>query len=99
MPIHTAERAGSVTRAISRIGQRRQVVIPKAVFDALRFRSGDFVEVTAEGAGRLSMQRKKLVDADDILTPEEATKVRRGEAQLARGQSKPWRTVKDALDR
>ncbi len=30
---------------IGKIGQRRQVVIPKEIFDALGLRTGDFVEV------------------------------------------------------
>jgi hypothetical protein len=42
---------------------------------------------------------KRMVDAADVLTPEEAKIVRRGEAQLKRGESKPWRTVKNALPR
>ena len=84
--------------AISRIGQRRQVVIPKAIFDELRLQEGDFVEVTAQ-AGHVFMKRKKLVDADDVLTKEEEKKVRKGEAQLKRGQSRPWRSVKHELVR
>jgi hypothetical protein len=49
--------------------------------------------------GLLSMKPKTLIDADDVLTPAEEKKVRRGEAQLQRGESKPWRVVKDALAR
>ncbi len=83
--------------AVSRIGQRRQVIIPKRVFDALKLRTGDFVEVSAEG-GRLQMRPKRLVDiGDDSLTPSEAAKVRRGEAEVAAGRSKSWRTVKNEL--
>lgn len=81
---------------ISRIGQRRQVVIPKQVFDSLKLREGDFMEVTVE-RGRLHMRPKRLVDLDDTLTPREAAKVRRGEAELKAGQSKSWRTVKHEL--
>src|SRR5260370_22969794 len=85
--------------AVSRIGQRRQVVITKAIFEAMRMKEGDFMEITAEH-GRVSMKPKKLVDVeDDTLTPEEAKLVRRGEAQLRRGESKPWRAVKHALAR
>jgi hypothetical protein len=42
---------------------------------------------------------KRAADARDPLTAKEAKIVRRGEAQLKRGQSKPWRTIKDALPR
>jgi len=87
------------TAVVSRIGQRRQVVIPKRVFDALKLRAGDFVEVSAEG-GRLQMRPKRLVDiGDDSLTAGEAVKVRRGESEIKAGQSKSWRTVKDELGR
>ena len=45
------------------------------------------------------IKAKRLVDPEDTLTPAEAEVVRRGEAQLKRGQSKPWRAVKHALAR
>jgi len=84
--------------AVSRIGQRRQVVIPKAVFEALQLREGDFVEMTVE-RGRVAMRPKRLVDIDDVLTSREVAKVRQGEAQLKAGRSKPWRAVKRELGR
>ena len=90
--------SASSTAAVSRIGQRRQVVIPKAVFEALRLQEGDFVEVTVE-RGRLAMQPKRLVDVSNVLTKREAAKVRQGEAQLKAGRSKPWRTIKHDLGR
>lgn len=84
---------------MSRIGQRRQIVIPKRVFDALKLRPGDFLEVSAEG-GRLNMRPKRLVDiSDDRLTSGEAAKVRRGEAEIEAGKSRSWRTVRNELDR
>jgi AbrB family looped-hinge helix DNA binding protein len=83
---------------VSRIGQRRQVVIPKRVFDALKLRAGDFVEVSAEG-GRLQMRPKRLVDiGDDTLLAGEAAKVRRGEAEIKAGRTQSWRSVKNELD-
>jgi AbrB family looped-hinge helix DNA binding protein len=85
--------------AVSRIGQRRQVVIPKRVFDALKLQAGDFVEVSAEN-GRLQMRPKRLVDIGDYaLTASEAIKVKRGEAEIKAGRSKSWRTVKSELGR
>ncbi len=61
---------------ISKLGQRRQVVIPKAICDALGLKIGDFVEMQAT-RGRVVIKPKKLVDADDVLTPEEE-KIARG---------------------
>jgi len=84
--------------AVSRIGQRRQVVIPKALFDALQLREGDFVEMTVEH-GRVAMRPKRLVDVDEVLTRAEAAKIRKGEAELQAGQSRPWRAIKRELGR
>ena len=74
-------------------------MIPKRVFDALKLRAGDFVEVSAEG-GRLQMRPKRLVDIEDeVLMAGEAVAVRRGEAEIKAGRTKSWRTVKDELGR
>jgi AbrB family looped-hinge helix DNA binding protein len=82
---------------VSRIGQRRQVVIPKRAFDALKLQAGDFVEVTVD-RGNLQLRPKRLVDVEDFtLNSREAAKVRRGEAELKAGESKPWRVVKHEL--
>jgi hypothetical protein len=40
---------------------------------------------------------KRVADGDDTLSPAEAKIVRRGEAQLKRGESKSWRAIKHAL--
>jgi AbrB family looped-hinge helix DNA binding protein len=98
MAIKTVQLEPGNKVALGRIGQRGQVVIPKAILDALRLKEGDFVEITTEG-GRVHMKPKKLIDAEDVLTPEEEKRVRKGEAQLKRGQSKPWHAVKNALAR
>ena len=85
------------TVGISRIGQRRQMVIPKSVFDELHLETGDFVEVTGEGSGRFSVKRKKLVDADEILTSDEAKRLRHSLKQAQEGKSRPWNKVKHEL--
>jgi AbrB family looped-hinge helix DNA binding protein len=53
---------------ISKLGQRRQIVIPKEICDELGLEEGDFVEV-ARAESRIIITPKKLVDADEILTP------------------------------
>ena len=83
---------------IGRIGQRRHVVIPMEILKTLNLRAGDFVAFTEQKNGVL-IKAKRMVDPEDTLTPAEAKIVRRGEAQLKRGDSKPWRAVKDALSR
>jgi len=54
---------------IGKIGQRRQVVIPKDIFDTLGLKTGDFVEVT-QVKGTVVIKPKRLIDADEeVLTP------------------------------
>ena len=83
---------------ISKLGQRRQVVIPKEICDELGLAVGDFVEVNRV-KNTVVIERKKLVDADDALSPEEERIVRKGERQLREGKSKPWSAIKHALAR
>jgi len=83
---------------IGRIGQRREVVIPREIFEKLKMREGDIVAFSRIGDSVL-IKPRRLVEAEDELTPEEAKLVRRGEAQLKRGESKSWRDVKHALAR
>lgn len=71
--------------AISKLGQRRQVVIPKNICDELGLQQGDFVEVNRT-KGMVVIKPKKLVDPDLVLTAKEAAAVRRGETQLRHGQ-------------
>lgn len=98
MPTKTVALGGAGKRAsLSRIGQRRQVVIPKEVFERLRLREGDFVEVTVD-RGRVSMKPKKLADADDALTASDAKKVRHALKQMGEGKTKSWADLKHELD-
>lgn len=83
---------------ISKLGQRRQVVIPKDICEALGLEVGDYVEVNRV-KGTVVIQPKKLLDADDVLTPEEEAVVRKGERQLRQGKSTPWHQVKHELGR
>jgi bifunctional DNA-binding transcriptional regulator/antitoxin component of YhaV-PrlF toxin-antitoxin module len=90
--------ATTTAERIGRLGQRRQVVIPREIVESLRMRTGDFLAITQK-ANAVIIKAKRMVDADDVLTTKEAKLVRRGEAQLKRGESKPWRDVKNALER
>ncbi|MEK7561015.1 MAG: AbrB/MazE/SpoVT family DNA-binding domain-containing protein [Patescibacteria group bacterium] len=55
---------------ISKLGQRRQVVIPKQIWDALGLQTGDYVEVQRVNR-TVVIKPKKLVDAEDVLTSEQ----------------------------
>ncbi|MBI1748511.1 MAG: AbrB/MazE/SpoVT family DNA-binding domain-containing protein [Acidobacteria bacterium] len=83
--------------AISKLGQRRQVVIPKDIFEDLNMHEGDFVEVKKQNNG-VFIKPKKLVDADDTLTPAEAKRVRRAEARMRAGKGIPWEEAKKKLN-
>jgi AbrB family looped-hinge helix DNA binding protein len=82
---------------VSRVGKRRQVVIPKAVCEEVGLKEGDFVEVKYS-RGAIVLTAKKLVDRDDVLTPEEEKIVLRGEHQLRRGDSLTLEQLEDELD-
>jgi len=90
----------SVTRRdampIMKLGQCRQVVIPKEICEELHLQKGDFVEVTSHESV-IVVKPKKLVDADDILTLEEEQLVRKGERELKKGASVAWEDVKKKL--
>jgi AbrB family looped-hinge helix DNA binding protein len=81
---------------IARVGQRRQVIIPRDILKTLNLQAGDLVAFTEKRDGVL-ITPKRQIDPDDTLTPKEARIVRRGLAQLKRGESKPWRAVKNVL--
>jgi len=81
---------------LSKLGKRRQVVIPKAICEQLRLEEGDYVEVDLKD-NMVIIKPKKLVDADEILTPKEAAIVKQGETQLQRGEGTSWENVKENL--
>lgn len=83
---------------ISKIGQRRQVVIPKDVFDELGLQEGDFVEVT-RAKGAVVIKPKKLVDPDDALTPEEEKLLLKAEEQIRRGEYTTLEKLENKLER
>jgi len=83
---------------IGKVGQRRQVVIPKEICEELGLQEGDFVEVK-RNRGSIVIRPKKLVDKDpwDTLTPEEEKQVAEGFQQIERGQYVEWRELKKKL--
>jgi len=84
---------------VSKLGQRRQVVIPKDICEALGLQQGDFVEVIHDPEnGTVVIKPKKLVDPDDILTPREEAIVRKAEQEIKRGEVVDWEDVKTELN-
>ena len=81
---------------ISKLGKRRQVVIPRDICNRLCLREGDFVEVKLRGSSVL-IQPKKIVDADDVLTLKDAAIVSKGERQLNQGKGVLWDQAKQRI--
>jgi len=67
------------------VGQRRQVVIPREIFESLDMREGDFVLVEQHGRS-VVIKPKKLVDPDDVLTPEEGANLKKAEREMKQGK-------------
>jgi bifunctional DNA-binding transcriptional regulator/antitoxin component of YhaV-PrlF toxin-antitoxin module len=86
--------------AISKVGQRRQVVIPipKDTCDAPGLTQGDFVEL-AQQRDRIVVKPKRLIDAEDTLTPDEERLVLKGEAQIRRGEHVTLERLEHELER
>jgi len=86
---------------IGKLGQRRQVVIPKEICEELGLQRGDFVEVK-QVKGTIVIKPKKLMDADADLTPAERAQL---DARLAEGLEDikhgrvlgPFDTAKEAM--
>ena len=85
------------TATVGRLGQRRQVVVPRKLCEELGLREGDFLEVT-RNKDRIIIKPKKLVDPEDTLTPKEERIVANGFRQLKKGQYVTWDQLKHELD-
>ena len=81
---------------VNRIGQRRQVVLPKSLCDSVGVVEGDLVEVRVE-RGRITIVPKRLETDDGPATQTDAASVRRGLKESRAGTTRPWRAVKDEL--
>jgi len=83
---------------ISRVGQRRQVVIPKRIAEELGLDVGDFVAVERH-RGSVVIKPQRLVDADDVLTTEEGELLKKAEQQIRLGHSVKLAALDHEMDR
>ena len=81
---------------ISKIGQRRQVVIPKKIFDSIGLKEGNFVEIN-QWEGRVLIKPKAVVDSDEIFSRAEEKLIERGFQELKQGQYTTWQKLKHEL--
>jgi AbrB family looped-hinge helix DNA binding protein len=91
-----SKRATTTREPIGRVGQRRQVVIPRELFKTLDLREGDFVAFAKHANGVL-IKPKRVVDPDDILAPEDAKRLRQSLKQMRQGKTRPWVRIKHEL--
>ena len=69
---------------IGRVGQRRQVVIPREMMETLNIREGDFVAFRKQAIGVL-IKPKPVVDRDNILSPEESAQIAKARSEMRAG--------------
>ncbi|MBL8150356.1 MAG: AbrB/MazE/SpoVT family DNA-binding domain-containing protein [Blastocatellia bacterium] len=50
---------------IAKIGERRQVHIPKAIFDEMHLKAGEYLEVCRLSEDEIVFKKKKIVDLPD----------------------------------
>jgi AbrB family looped-hinge helix DNA binding protein len=91
-----AAKTATTQERIGRVGQRRQVVIPREILETLKLQEGDFVAFSKQANGVL-IKPKRLVDPGDVLTPAEAKKVRHALQQVRQGKTKPLARIKHEL--
>jgi len=78
---------------ISKIGQRRQVVIPKKIFDSIGLREGNFVEIN-QWKGQVIIKSKAIGDSEETLNAAEEKLLKRGFKELKQGQYTTWPKLK-----
>ena len=83
---------------IGRVGQRRQVVIPREMLETLNIQEGDFVAFAQTQSGVL-IKPRRVVDPDDVLTPEESALVKKAEREMREGKFVSLAQLRHDLDR
>ena len=78
-------RTATINERVGRVGQRRQVVIPREMLETLNIREGDLVALQNQPNGVL-IKPKKAVDPDDILTPEESALIAKARREMRTGK-------------
>lgn len=91
-----AKTVAATHERIGRVGQRRQVVIPRDILETLKLRKGDLVAFSKQANGVL-IKPRRATDPDDVLTPVEAKKVRHALKQVRERKTRPWSHVKYEL--
>ena len=80
-----AGKTATTEEKIGRVGQRRQVVIPREMLDTLNIQEGDFVAFSKQSNGVL-IKPKRVVDPDNILTRKESAIIARARREMGEGK-------------
>ena len=80
-----AGKTATTQERIGRVGQRRQVVIPREIFETLKLQEGDFVAFSKQANGVL-IKPKRLVDPDDTFTSEESALIAKARREMREGK-------------
>jgi len=93
-----ASKTATTQERIGRVGQRRQVVIPREILETLKLQEGDFVAFAEQKNGVL-IKPKRLVDPEDTLTAEESVLVKKAEREMKQGKFITLAQLRHDLDR
>ena len=80
-----AAKTAATRERIGRVGQRRQVVIPREMLETLKIQEGDFVAFSQQANGVL-IKPKRVVDPDDTLTREESALIAKARREMREGK-------------
>ena len=84
--------------SVVKVMKRRQVVIPKELFDTLHLEVGDYLEVKLDG-GTLVYVPKKLVGRDEWYSSTEGQKtISAALEDIKEGRSKEFERVDDLIE-
>ena len=79
--------------SVVKVMQRRQVIIPKELFDALNLEVGDYLEARLEG-DKLVYIPKKLVDRDEWYTSKQGQEtIAKALEDIKQGKGKEFNDV------
>ena len=80
-----AVRTATTEERVRRVGQRRQVAIPREMLEPLNLHEGDFVALRKQANGVL-IKPKRDDDPDDLLTPEESSLIAKARRETRTGK-------------
>jgi AbrB family looped-hinge helix DNA binding protein len=84
---------------VGRVGQRRQVVIPREILETLKLQAGDLVAFAEQKNGVLIKPKRAAADPDDVLTAEESALVKKAEHEMRQGKYVTLDQLRHDLDR